>query len=331
MKNKLLLALLSLLVVANVYAQAPSHSALFFRSVRLFDGDSICLTSDYPDDDKCVKEKAIYTKYYNQVMSAGILKIMDIQKHEDELKGFPRCGSFYCTHPLLWNAGMFSRDEYYHSLVRLKDVRDVLYGIASDMLVDLCKYFPKDFKTEVLSELREIQNTIQVCKKHRYECVDGELHVDGVVNNEVTYGLEGFVARRICLDGIPVSEMEQYVSSLLKRLESVNTDGNADVLSEVTINNELSYCVGIEGLFLFSEKNKKKTLLFDDEWYSRTPSIGQKVFYTKGPDGGFYKICNQAVKKGEWGPLNKYYNDVRELILSAEGKEIYRNKTKPVD
>lgn len=330
MRNKLLLALLSLLVVANVYAQSPSHSALFYRSVRLFDGDSICLTSYYPDDDKCVKEKAIYNKYYDQVMSAGVMKIFDIQKHEDELKDRPRCGSFYCKHPLLWNTGMFSRDEYYHSLVRVKDVRDVVSGIVSDMLVDLCKYFPKDFKTEVLSELQEIKNTIQVCKKHRYECVDGELYVDGVVNNEVDY-LEGFVARRICMDGIPISEMETFVSKLSDRLKSINTDGNADVMSEVTINNELSYCIGIEGMFLFSEKNKKKTILFDDVWHSRSTSIGQKVFYTNGPDGGFYKICNQYINKGEWGPLYKSYNDVRELILTAEGNEIYRNKTKPVD
>lgn len=350
MKHRLFLLSLSLFVMVQAYSQLTlqpgsstssvsanlsAPSALFFKSFQLRDGEAICVTPQYPSDEYCGEEKSIANKYYNQLISSGVLKAFDIHKHEKELRQYMEEAQLYNNNPLYEYSYMFSRDTYYHSLAQVKAVRGFGCRVISDMLVDYCEYFPKDFKTKIVSELTDVLMTIKKCKKHRYECVEDKwgdlcLSVDGKINNSIAYSLEGFIARRICMDNIPVSEMELFVSSLLKKLKSVNTESNPDILYKVTINNELSYCLGIEGPFFISEKNRKKTIPFNDRRYLQYyNSYGQKVFFSNGSDGRFYRICNQDCYNGIWKPLPQYYKDIRELILSAEGEEIYRSNAIP--
>ena len=348
MRSKLLLVFLSMFMVVNVYSQltpaltpvTPSKpstqmnssnpSALFFKSVLLRDGDSICLTTQYPSVEYCSQEMKIINKYRSQIMSAGILKSFDIQKHENELSGLMNEDAYglYDGYPSYYRLYGLFYSRYFRNLIKVKAVREYGFQVLGDMVVDYCSYFPKDFKTKVVTELKSVQKTIKTCKKHLYSCVEDKygthLSVDGRINDDIAFTLEGMIARRICMDNIPISELEEFVLSLLKRLDKVNTDSNPDVLYKVTINNELSYCLGIEGPYFISEKNKKRTIPYVDEDLLISTYYGQKVFCNNGADGRFYKICNQKCYRGEWGPLPKYYEDTREIILNAEGKLLYR-------
>ena len=76
----------STLVIPSTSSSSSDPSALFFKSVQLRDGDSICVTPQYPSNEYCSYEKRIINKYHDQIMSAGILKSFDIQKHGMELR-----------------------------------------------------------------------------------------------------------------------------------------------------------------------------------------------------------------------------------------------------
>lgn len=335
MKSRFYMVLLALLIVANAYSQQSQSlpTALFSQNIRLDDGDSICITPEYPSDEFCSREKLIVEKYKNQIMSSAILKSFEIQKHEEEVFDLIDYNTYrvYKKHPLYDNCTMFSSD-YFHGLLKVKAVRKFGYKLLSDILVDYCRYFPKDFRVAVIGDLEETLDTIKKCKKHHYECVDDCLRVDGQMNHDLAYTLEGFIARRICLEGIPASELEDFVKELLKRIKSVDTKDNPDILFKTTINNELSYCLGISGPCFISEKTGKKTIPYDTiHLLPYSYYYGQKVFYNKGYDGTFYKICNQNHNRDGCKPLGRYYKDVRELIIDAEGNEIYRNKAKPED
>lgn len=225
--------------------------------------------------------------------------------------------------------GLFFRD-YFRNLIKVPAVREYGYRVMGDMLVDFCSYFPKDFKEKVDDELKELLKTIKKCKKHQYGSIMGQegwnhLTVDGRINDDVAYTMEGMVARRICLDNIPASELEDFVYSLLSRLKSLDMRNNPEVLYKVTINNELSYCYGIEGPYFISEKNGMRTIPFVKKDYLLSSYYGQKVYCNNGSDGRYYKICNQRNSRGEWVPLPNYHNDTREILLNSEGALLYRN------
>ena len=340
MKYRLFLMVLSMFTVAHVYAQSTSPSvpsALFSKSVVLNDGDSIGVTPQYPSDEFCAREKEIINKYTDQILSSGILKSFEIQKHEEDLRNLMTWNFYgrYNNHTIA-RSFYIARDDYFHNLLRVKAVRVFGSQLLSDLAVEFCSYFPKDFKAKLISELEDVVITLNKCKKHRYACVEDKwgnecLSVDGQIDDELACTFEGFIARRICLDKIPLAEMEDFVVSLLKRLRDTNTGFNDDVLYRMEINGELVYYLGTGGPFFVSEKNGKKTIPFDNQNYLNYISYGQKVFYNAGDDGRYYRICNQYFNDGEWKPLYQGYDDVREIILDPEGVEIYRNKTKPTE
>ena len=334
MKYRLFLMVLSMFTVAHVCAQStlPSvPSALFSKSVVLNDGDSIGVTPQYPSDELCAREKEIINKYTDQILSSGILKSFEIQKHEEDLRNLMTWNFYGKYIDRTITSGFYLYNDYFRNLLKVKAVRVFGRQLLSDLAVEFCSYFPKDFKAKLISELEDVVITLNKCKKHRYACVDESLSVDGKIDNELAYTFEGFIARRICLDNIPVSEMEDFVESLLKRLRDTNTGYNDDVLYRVEINGELVYYLGTGGPFFVSEKNRKKTIPFDNQNYLNYISYGQKVFYNAGDDGRYYRICNQYFYNGEWKPLYRGYDDVREIILDPEGVEIYRNNTKPTE
>ena len=355
MKYKSTLSLLFVFLVATAYSQitpakpttsnpsitpsgpqkplSSNPSALFYKSFQLRNGDSAYLTPYYPSIEYCSYEKTIARKYHDNIVSSGILMSFDIRKHDKELLEMMQdevVGLYSAAYPAYYRLWGLFYDGYYRKLVKVRDLRKFGYGILTDMLVELCQYLPKDYKTKLVAELKEVQQTIKKCKKHRYECVTNswggcDLYVDGRERDDIAGTLEGMIARRICMDGIPANELEEAVNSILGKVNDVVTTNNADVLYKVTINNELSYCLGINGPYFISERSRKKTVPFDDKENLKSDYYGQKVFYNVGTDGAFYKIRNERCYDGRWSPLPAYFDDVRELVINAEGKLIYKN------
>ena len=338
MKYKFLLVMLLVFMVAPGYSQLSSQltpqstpmSARFFNSIRLSEGDSICVSIQYPNEEYCARERKICTNFKNQVLSASALRTYEIDKHEDDLNRILEYSviGLYDGYPFQYRMYYLFSNSYFRGLIKTKAAREYGYKAVTDLAVELCNYFPKDFKVKLVSELTELQNAIKQCKKHRYEGIkdnDGILHlyVDGRQKDDLAYTMEGMVARRICMDNIPAAELDVFVTSLLNKLKQVKTENAPDVLYMMTINNELSYCRGIEGPFFIFENNKKKTLPFENKDYMLTSSYGQKVIYRKGSNGG-YIIRNQYLRDGACSPLPQYYRDLHELILDSRGNEISR-------
>jgi len=316
---------------SSLSLQSSAVSARFLNSVRLSDGDSVCVTIQYPSEEYCAREKKICNKYENQILAAAALRSFEIEKHGDELRRLLEYGvvGLYNGYPFQYRMYSLFMNSYFRGLVKTKSARDYGYKVMTEMAVELCEYFPKDFKVKLVSELTELQNTIKKCKNHRYACIKDNngflrLSVDGTINDDIAFTMEGLVARRICMDNIPASELDSFVTSLLNKLKQVKNENSPDVLYMMTINNELNYCLGIDGPFFISEKSKKRTIPFGNKDYMLSNYYGQKVIFRDGSNGKRYVIRNQRLNQGTCEPLPQYYNDIKELILDGDGNEISR-------
>ena len=132
-----------------------------------------------------------------------------------------------------------------------KDFRDALFNKICDFVCDLTTLFPKDFKTYIMSEIKEILNTLNDIPAHKYELASCNkentcfyFKEDGIKNYGIGYTTRGWILRRIYMDKIPLEEIKQKVEYVFAKIQGVDNSNNADVAFIYKIAKGILYCVG---------------------------------------------------------------------------------------
>lgn len=253
--KKIILFCLAISFSVNVISQ----TSMFNNVIPLYNGKSVELS---PSDElsKCEStEKGIANKYYQLISANVIVKVMANPEELEELKS---CIDENClmAYNYVRNNPVFHISPIYyekansllHKLIKIPKIRKFGLNLISDMLVDFCRYYPKDFTNQLLTDLKCMQSFLYKMDQHKYEAILGiapgeyALYVDGKEDIELSLGLEGFIIRRIIIDGISKDEISLSLSQLIQRIQSLDISSNSDILSKISLNG-INYCVTAVG------------------------------------------------------------------------------------
>lgn len=177
----------------------------------------------------------------------------------------------------------WDRYKYYslfHSKIGNKSFRDFLFNKACDLICELVAYYPKDYKRKLIQAFSDAERMLIDIPNHNYEIKDNNpndnwenlvIFKDGVMDDALGYGINGFLLRRIYMDNIPVSEIKEKTTILLNKLKAIDVSKNPTYMSRYSINNEIAYCIGAEGNYFLSLSTGKKITPYQNEY--------EKVYY----------------------------------------------------
>jgi hypothetical protein len=310
---------------------AFGQTTMFQSSLTLGD-EQEQIMSYYPDTNPCRdQEVEIANKYISEALSSPLLKAIGISGFEkdvktainDNIEGAYNDERF---NPVIYRVRIFYNDEfnkYLHKIIKTTKVRDLLFDISSSIICDLCKLYPKDFKADVVNKLNRAISFVSTMKNHKYEAVnldtwmeEQKLYIDGKENEEIALGLEGFLIRRVITDGFTIPELSNYLEKLLKMVDAVDVSDNSDVLSKVSINNDLTYYTTASGNYYLANKTNVKVFPYNPEITSMQRYGLTKLQCIKDKNSNMYKISNGLL----WGyPEKKWelyeHPDVKGVIL----------------
>lgn len=253
------------------------------------------------------KEQEIASKYAKSMISSPILRALGVADFaENIIETFQnQCLGMYNS---LQYSGVYSWgkfNKFLHEIIKLPEVRKWGIKMIGDFLVDFCKYYPKDFQKQTIADLQQFLSRINDMEVNNYTLDDrNNLYINGKREYELPHKLEGFVVRRVLVDKIPASEMKAYIQSILKRVQSVNTAGNPEVLVKYTLNNEVDFCISASGNYYYFKRRDIKIVPYKEdknypyEWCRRRRCT--RVKYFSNGSEGYYDIETGNLYGSEW-------------------------------
>ena len=335
-KIKLALALSLVMLLCGT---SMAQSAWLAERINIPNGDSVVVTPQYPSPRFSATETAIGEKYADELLSSALLRAMNIQDYEDEVRIAMRENCYglytdlrvrksYCCFENLEAVNYLSDkfSEYIVTMVRIKKVREYLFSVGSRVLSEFVAYYPKDFKQTLITSLENIQQFMEAMPHHSYKVMEGryaryDLYVDGKLNEEIPGTINGFILRRILIDEVPADEIKGYVTSLIKTLKGVKNGRNPDILCKVTINNEIVYCLTSAGAYFQPKKGGDKVIPSKHPcfWWE----FAQCVTAIQDKKTNYYRIRNGMYDVGgKWSPFTYDY-DITELLMDSNCELIY--------
>lgn len=315
-----------------------AQSSMWEQSKVLLVNQSITLNDSTftPAVDKGIE---IQEKYVKQLLSNPILKTMGIDECPSNEWGNPWRGnqspvsesfadiinsqiissgiSPYYRQCLCPANGTYFKSTYkfLHKAIKNKKIRELSIEILGNMLVDLCKYYPKDFKQKVLRTLKSTLNFVNDMYKHKYEIIGSwnRLFVDGYQNRDLSFTIEGFIIRRVITDKVPKEEIKGYLNKLITKLQAIDTSENKDILSVIKINDRLKCCFSCSEFYFVINNKKIRIKEYDNpkyEWvdYYNVPYMD--ITHLQDNDNHtFYSI--------------EFKNLDKKLLISNEGEVVY--------
>lgn len=177
-----------------------------------------------------------------------------------------------------WYKFSDERDEgflnYFHHLLQNKTARSFLFNQALEILVGLCKTYPKDFAKNVLKELDELlvfSNSIKTINEKTYDS-----------SREKSFW-NGFIYRRYLLDQVPISEIQADIQLAKQRISALDVSLQPDAMFEFSLNNQVSIFYSMDKFSLYSKINQKEIYFGKD--FEIT-----KVKFLKDLTGEYYQI-----------------------------------------
>ena len=328
----------ALLLLMILFGSVAAQSAWMSGRITISDGDSVVVTPQYPSPRFSATETAIGEKYADEILSSALLRALNIQDYETEIRDAMRENCYglytdvrirkaYCCFENV-KAVNYVGDkfaDYIVKMVKIKKVREYLFSVASRVLSEFVAYYPKDFKQTLITSLEDIQQFMEDMPRHTYQVAQGtyseyDLFVDGRENDDIPGTINGFILRRILIDGVPASEIKGYVASLLKTLKGVKNGKNPDILCKVTINDEIVYCLTSSGSYFQPKKGGRVTPV-------KHPCIwmdfAQCVTVIPDKKINYYRIRNGKYDEaGKWSPFTSDY-EMTELLMDSKGELVY--------
>ena len=295
------------LVLLLSWTIAFGQTAMFNTELTLGDQQEHIMPY-YPNDNPCRdQEETIAEKFIAQSLNSPLLKAIGISDFENDVKSALTgniIGAYNNEHinPVICRVRIFYNDEFnkfLHKLLKTNRMKDFLFDFSSDIICDLCKLYPKDFKADAIARIKSAISFVSTMKNHTYEAVDldtwmqeQKLYIDGKENEEIALGIEGFLIRRVIFDGFTIQELSGYLEKLLRKVEAVDVSGNSDVLKSVRINDDLTFYMALSGNYYFANKTRIKILPYNPE-LSDVQRFGEtKLQCIKDGDSNLYKISN---------------------------------------
>jgi hypothetical protein len=164
--------------------------------------------------------------------------------------------------------------NYFHHLVQNKTARTFLFNQALEILVGLCKTYPKDFAKDVLKELDELlvfSNSIKTINEKSYDST-----------REKSFW-NGFIYRRYLLDQVHISEIQADIQLARQRISALDVSLQSDAMFEFSLNNQVSIFYSMDKFSLYSKINQKEIYFGKD--FEIT-----KVKFFKDLTGEYYQI-----------------------------------------
>ena len=327
-----------LFVLLLVSVTAFGQTAIYHSSLTLGD-EQEQIMSYYPDINPCRdKEVRIANKYIRETLNSPLLKAIGIRDFENDVKtaindNIEGAYNNERFNPVIYRVRIFYNDEFnkfLHKIIKNPKVRDLLFDISSNIICDLCKLYPKDFKIEVMNKLNRAISFVSTMENHRYEAVDLDtwmdevtLYIDGKEDEEIARGIEGFLIRRVITDGFTIPELSNYLDKLLKMIEDVDVRGHRDVLMSVNINDDLTYYTTSTGNYYLVNKTKVKVFPYNPEITSmqRYGLTMLQCIYDK--NFNMYKISNGRLRGYPEEKWELYeHPDVKGVILIDNTGEV---------
>ncbi len=247
------------------------QTSKFTKEKKLYSDMTFDISYHYIDSiTSSYKLKSIGNKYANEVVSNPILKTIGIEKKADcfydnikvPLKDNIIEGINHSYNNFYHYFVPFTRciGTFLHKAIKIKKVREFAMNITGNFLVELCEYYPKDFKAMVIDKIKECQGFINnEMPKHKYEIVGKHLFIDNKgVDLNIAQSMKVFILRRILMDNIPKEEINGYLNTLLHKVQAVDVSNNPDILLKININNHLDYCVSATGNYILIKNRKIK-------------------------------------------------------------------------
>ena len=162
---------------------------------------------------------------------------------------------------------------YYRNLFTNKVARSILFKHALNIVSNLCKSYPSDFKVMVLKEIDRL-----IAFTYTLESISPSIDTDSY--NDYW---KGFIYRRNKLDKIPSNEILNSLLNAKEVIQNIDVSNQADAMYEFTINEKIIAYFASEKTTLRSKINAKEI------YFDQTYTI-KKVKLLKDNTGEYYQI-----------------------------------------
>lgn len=163
-------------------------------------------------------------------------------------------------------------DNYYHRLFKNKTARTLLTEQGIEIVCNLCKEFPSDFKALMLKELAQLlqfTNYLNTSKK--------------IDTDNLNDYWKGFIFRRNKFDNVPLNEIQATLIKAQTKIKALDVSKQPDAMYEININSQVTLYYSCEK-FTFSSNNSSKEISFTYE------TTVQNVKYLKDITGEYYQL-----------------------------------------
>ncbi len=179
-------------------------------------------------------------------------------------------------------------NSYYRNLFLNKAARTILFKHALNIVSNLCKSYPADFKVMVLKEIDKL-----ITFTYTLDSTSPSIDTD-----EYNDYWKGFIFRRNKLDNIPSSEILNSLLNAKAVIKSVDVSNQPDAMFEFNINEQII-------AYFASEKTTLRSKYTSKEVYFDNTIAVKKVKFLKDETGEYYQIIGTKNSS----PINYLYDN----------------------
>lgn len=314
---------------------AYSQTAMSRLDISLGDGQEYVM-SYYPSDNPCAEREAeLKETYKRKAMELPLLRAIGIGAFEEEVQDAIdwNVEGVYLSQKRIYaffGGGKFQ--DFFHKMMMSQRVKDILFDLTADLVCDLCRIYPKDFKDSLIGRINDVKDMVADLARHHYEArkVNGwgeypVLFVDGSMAQHESYDFKGTLIRRIIQKELTAAEMSDYLDKLLFKVKSVDVRKNPDVMKRVRVNAELSYLITAEGNYYVAEKTKVKLYPYGTGTYRQFDEMS-KVQCIQDRNSHLYRISNGTLVSSPEEHWEDYSGSDSSglLVIDDKGEILYR-------
>lgn len=267
---------------------SPTPNGIFSNSVlsKILNSSLIRAFSDKSSSPKDL------TGHIKKMSSRLVIGYWNTLTEESKYKDDEYYGYGFTQNTLLFTSYFFGfennkvtkYEKYYNLLFSNKTARNLLYNIGVDVVLEMCKKYPKDFTTYLIKEVNELMSFFNSSKNNRSK-------IKAADNFSDSYW-RGFIVRRILNNSVTIEEAISFLNQALKTLKNIDISKNPDAFHKLTINEEIVIAHNKSYFKIYSKKSKKEILLsykynikkieylkdFNNSYYVFTYNKGKAIY-----------------------------------------------------
>jgi len=319
---KRIVSLLFLLYSALSYGQ----TAVFSSTINTTNEDMHVMPLYDDENPMRAQEEVLAQKYADDFTKLTLLRAIGIENYKTEISDAFKysISGAYNSYNIL--APMRADSKLKSFIIKIsanETIRNLLADFSIDVVCDLCKFYPKDFKREAKKQIQEAKEIVESLPSLHIVIRNHTLYVNGERDYEYYNGLRGFLIRRIYEDDIPLQYISDYIDRLSARVDATDVSSNKDYLGMVTINDELDYCISATGNFFYFKKNNLRIVpSFMKSYYAQRDTQTSVECFTDN-NSHYYKIRELHLQYDTYSDKWKT-KSYRFIVIDSEGNQFYQ-------